>query len=268
MEKKNIMLSLCLLFGASPLAAQNRYDFAQFWKETGLYMRQPAEWDGGDWLKLGVLGAATVELHQYDSAIRRNSQLHRKNYKSFIVRFGGEWGGFFVTPIAGVGLVVHGWTADNEATKRLGFDIIQSAAYAEAVSVILKVAVGRARPATDLGADFYRPFTFLKSSYNSFPAGHNVAAFSLSTVLARSTDSLLLKTIVYVPAGLAVASRIYRDEHWATDCLVGAALGYFTADWVMDLHEKNARAGGGASGWRLRPYQGSGTEGFAVGVPF
>ena len=62
----------CFLAGLpGPLFAQNKYDFRQFRDEAFLFVKQPGKWDGGDWLKLGLVGAGTYEVHQYDAAIRR-----------------------------------------------------------------------------------------------------------------------------------------------------------------------------------------------------
>ena len=248
------ILAAFFLIPSCPLFAQNSYDFAQFKSETGLFLSQPVKWEGKDWLTLGAIGAGTFETHQYDTAIMKSAQIHTGNAKNFSVRVGEQWGGFFVTPILGFGLITHGWTAENDATKKMGFEIIQSAVYAEAVSVVMKTVIGRARPSSGKNSGTYSPFSFNRNSYNSFPGGHVDAAFSLATVLSRSTDSAFLKVLPYIPAGLTVASRVYKNAHWASDCFFGAAIGYFTADWVMDLHEKNAKAGAGASGLNIHPY--------------
>jgi len=250
--KKYLMTALLLSLTGN-LFAQNNYDFAQFRNETGLFLKQPGKWEGRDWLTLGLAGAGTFETHQYDREIRNSALKHSGNKDTFPVKVGGQWGGFFITPMLGAGLLTYSWASENGATKKLGFEILQAAVYAETVSVALKVIIGRARPGVaGTNSRTYRAFSS-KSSYNSFPGGHVNAAFSLSTVLSRSTDSIFLKSLAYLPAGLTTAERIYTDAHWASDCFFGAAIGYFSAVWVMDLHEKKA-AGGSLSGMKLHPY--------------
>ncbi|MCX5792143.1 MAG: phosphatase PAP2 family protein [Elusimicrobia bacterium] len=262
--RKKYILTVLIMSLSCPLSAQNNYDFAQFKSESGLFLNQPGKWKRSSWLTLGVIGAGTVGVAQYDTAIKKSARIHAANADSFPVLVGGQWGGFFVTPILGLGLLTHGWTAGNGATKKLGFEIIQSAFYAEVVSTVIKTAAGRARPGTGRNSRTYKPFTFFKSSYNSFPGGHVDAAFSLATVLSRSTDSPVLKVLPYIPAGLTAASRVYENAHWASDCFFGAAIGYFTASWVMDLHEKKAKEGAGAAGLTIHPY----LAGAAVGLGF
>jgi hypothetical protein len=32
---------------------------------------------------------------------------------------------------------------------------------------------------------------------------------------------------------------VYEDMHWVSSNYFGIAVGYFVADWVVDLHEQN-----------------------------
>ena len=40
-----------------------------------------------------------------------------------------------------------------------------------------------------------------------------------------------------IPAFLTGISRIYHDKHWSSDVFLGAAIGYFTARFVNNLHD-------------------------------
>jgi hypothetical protein len=44
---------------------------------------------------------------------------------------------------------------------------------------------------------------------------------------------------VYVPAVITAFSRIYQDMHWTSDDILGGAIGFFIATWVVDIHEQN-----------------------------
>jgi membrane-associated phospholipid phosphatase len=74
--------------------------------------------------------------------------------------------------------------------------------------------------------------------FHSLPGGHTATAMVISTVLSRNVEPTWLKVLVYVPAVVTAYSRIYQDWHWTSDCVLGGALGYFVADWVVDLHER------------------------------
>ena len=226
---------LPLLF-VSSLHSQNRYNFAQFKDETIDFLKQPSKWEGNDWLKLGLVGAGTFLVMQTDQPIRDAVMKDRSYNQSVPVKFGKLWGETYSTAVAAGVFGLHGVLTDNNSSKKIGFEIAQAALYAGGITTVLKAAIGRARPYTDKGAWTYLPFSILDDGYHSFPSGHTTLAFALSTVLARNTDSGTLKVLLYIPAALTVFSRIYQDYHWASDCVLGAAIGYAAATWVVNVH--------------------------------
>jgi hypothetical protein len=81
--RKKIYLSLLITIfcGSSLLFGQNsvvqdslqqlKYTFSQFGNETWDFIKQPTKWDGGDWLKIGLMGAGTYLIMQFaDQPIR------------------------------------------------------------------------------------------------------------------------------------------------------------------------------------------------------
>ncbi|MBL0259421.1 MAG: phosphatase PAP2 family protein [Bacteroidetes bacterium] len=214
------------------------YNFSRFTHETGLFFVQPVKWKGADWIRFGAIAILTVSIIQVDNDVRKLALDNPKYVNTVPMEIGNQWGGFFLVPISAVALLTHGTLSDNNTTKKLGFEIAQAALYSETISFISKGCIGRSRPFTNRGFNDYKPFTFFDSPQNSFPAGHVDAAFALSTVLAKNTDSGWLKVASYIPAGLTVVSRIYQDEHWASDVFLGGAIGYFVGNWVVNLHEQ------------------------------
>ena len=139
------------------------------------------------------------------------------------------------------GFAIHSLLTNDGGTKKIAYEIGQASLYAGATTYLLKMAIGRARPYTDEGSRSFHPFSnlFFKQDYQSLPGGHTTVAFVLSTVLSRNAKSVWLKGLAYLPAVLTFVSRIYQDQHWTSDCVLGGALGYFIATWVVDLHEQN-----------------------------
>jgi membrane-associated phospholipid phosphatase len=165
-----------------------------------------------------------------------STQGHQRYYYSAPIvggRVYGEWysiGG--ITALFGIyGIVAH----DNRA-KKIAIELMQAGLYAELVTEVLKVTIGRARPYANEGAFSYHPFTLL-DKHNSMPSGHTTSAMALSTVMSRHANTTFLKILAYVPAGFTMFSRIYQDKHWLSDEIPAAALGYFVGNWVVDLHE-------------------------------
>ena len=145
---------------------------------------------------------------------------------------------WYPTVIVAGGFALHGLLDDNISSKKIAFEVVQSALYTEIVTQIVKHAFGRARPYNELGPTAFKPFSFLGWDFTSMPAGHTSWAFSLSTVLSRNAKPVWLKVLAYLPAALTFVARVYQDHHWTSDNFLAATFGYFTASWVVDQHEK------------------------------
>ncbi len=219
---------------------ENKYNLSQLGHESVALLKAPASWDGYDWLKLGIVGGGAFAFYKYDVRIRNEQQesykLHPSYQNNITMQIGGQWGGFFVGPILCVALYTTGSLAKSTKTKKIGFEIGEAMLFSEAISFTSKTIIGRSRPFNNLGPDYFRPFSLFKSPYNSFPAGHTDAAMAISTVLAKNTDSYILKVVAYIPAALCLVQRVYSDNHWSSDVFVGAALGYFVGNWVVNTH--------------------------------
>lgn len=236
--RRSILAFVLLPMLCSPyLRAQNSLSFKQFGDETADFIKQPTRWDGNDWLKLGLAGAGTFLVMQFDQPVRDGVMKDRSYYDSAPIRFGKFWGETYSTAVFAGAFGLHGMLTNNNSTKKVGFEIAQAALYSGGITTILKLALGRARPYTNEGSTKYLPFTIMDDGFHSLPSGHCTLAFALSTVLSRNVDSRALKALVFVPAALTAFSRIYQDYHWASDCVLGAVIGYVVATWVVDLHD-------------------------------
>jgi membrane-associated phospholipid phosphatase len=124
------------------------------------------------------------------------------------------------------------------STRKVAYEIGQASLYTGAITLILKTAIGRARPYMNEGTSSFYPFSSLLDRYHSFPGGHTATAFVLSTILSRNAGPPWLKILAYLPAVFTPISRVYQDQHWMSDNVFGGALGFFVATWVVDTHEK------------------------------
>jgi hypothetical protein len=233
-------LFLLLISCDSSLFGQNKYNFSQFEDETWSFIKVPTTWEGSDFLKLGLSGAATFLVMQADQPIR-DAVLRNHTYsKSVPVEFGRMYGELYSPVVLFGGFAIHSLLTNDMGTKKIAYEIGQASLYAGATTYLLKMAIGRARPYTNEGPKSFHPFSnlFFKQDYQSLPGGHSTVAFVLSTVLSRNVQSDWLKGIVYIPAVLTFVSRVYQDQHWTSDDFLGATIGYFIATWVVDQHEE------------------------------
>ena len=253
---KKILLSILLIilcgssvFAQNPVLQdsmqRNKYNFTQFAQETWGFIKQPVKWDGGDWLRLGLLGAGTFLVMQTDNPIRnfvnndKRYGLDKRFAKSYPIEFGNMWGELYFTELMFGGFSLYALYADDKTSHKIAFEIAQASFYTFLVNGTLKYVIGRARPYLEQGNQVYSPFSrYDNPDHQSLPGGHTGITMALTTVLSRNAKPLWLKIIAYVPAALSVISRVYLDRHWASDVFLGGAIGYFAATWVVDQHEK------------------------------
>lgn len=219
--------------------AQNDFDFKQFYNEGGNLYKQPVNWNAGEWLIAGGIAASTFLIMHVDEDVREAALKNPKYKNNLITEFGRYWGEPYVSLPIGIFFLAYGISQDNEANKRLGFEITQSFFYSILTTQIIKISLGRARPFTDEGAFSFNPPELLSNRNWSMPSGHTTIAFSFSTVLAENADKSIWKVLAYVPAFLTAGSRVYQDRHWASDVFLGAVIGYSTAKFLTELHNKN-----------------------------
>lgn len=112
-----------------------------------------------------------------------------------------------------------------------------SAGYAvsNAMVGLLKPVVGRHRPDSTNDAWRFDPFSSC-GAWHSFPSSHAVHAFSLATGLAVETRPSWAGALGYTCATVVAWSRLYDDQHWASDVTASAIIGISTAatttDWL------------------------------------
>jgi membrane-associated phospholipid phosphatase len=146
-----------------------------------------------------------------------------------------------VGPLAlSTSLYATGRVAQRSGLARLGLTMGEAVLWGGAVGLALKGVVGRERPSGAPGKpDILRVGQgFGQTRYASFPSGHTSAAFACATVIATDRADLppaarhILGPLAFVAAGFVGLSRIYGDQHWASDVAVGAALGVVAGDVV------------------------------------
>ncbi len=220
----------------------HKYNFSEFTHETWSFIKQPGRWDGGDWIRLGAVGAASfVLMEEADQPIRDAVHRDHRYVKSAVIEGGRMYGDVYTPVFLFTGFALTSWITDSHGTWKVAYEIAQSTLYGGGANFVIKTIIGRARPYDEEGAKKFTPFKgiLVNTAHQSFPGGHNVVAFALSTVFSRNVDPVWLKGLAYVPAAVTFVARVYQDHHWTSDDFAGAAVGYFVATWVVDQHEQS-----------------------------
>ena len=127
---------------------------------------------------------------------------------------------------------------DNSRAKRFAITLTEATLFSGVAALGTKFVFGRARPTEANDPDTFHFFHGTKKEWVSFPSGHTTTAFSWAAVTADEFRSPWVAAAAYGTAGAVGFSRIYQDEHWASDVVAGAALGFFTGKMVCRWEKK------------------------------
>jgi membrane-associated phospholipid phosphatase len=203
---------------------------------------------GGFALLTGAVALADEPIQRF--ALRqRNSSPALRNVSSYVTNFGGLYEVYTLSALGAYGFI---FKVDKVKTTTL----LATQAYITGglVESVLKTITGRQRPyATDqtlveAEPTFHGPFykgvqdANGKKLNSSFPSGHTTVAFAAATVFALEyKNKPFIPILAYSAATLIGLSRITENKHWATDVLVGAALGFVTGRQVVNNYHRYAK---------------------------
>ena len=232
-------------------------------RETGAIASSPLRWERADWYEAGaVVGVAGglyagVDVWAQHAALRSQSRVA----DSFTDVGRGFGNGLYVVPALGAAYL-GGEAADDKRLRRASLDAFESFAISGLFVTGVKVLAGRNRPYVGAGRGDWDGPSSSNGQY-SFPSGHSAAAFAVATTFATEYGDVPgVAPGAYLLAVLTALSRVYNNQHWASDVFVGGALGYFTAKAVARAHAGKdgrwtfsafpmERGAGAAAAWRF-----------------
>ena len=198
----------------------------------------------------GAFVVGTVAIRPLDKSaalsLQRPTAQNRRLLQTTarIVRTIAEPGSVIIgTSMWAVGRVSH-----SERLAEVGLRGTEALFAGEAFADILKYSFGRARPFVDTINPNPNDWQAMRGwrlgeHYRSFPSGHTVAAFAAAAAVSAETSRWWPQTTYYLigPAlyGGATAvgvSRMYNNRHWASDVIMGAAIGTFAGTKVVRYH--------------------------------
>lgn len=213
-------------------------DFLRF-ADASLYTWSgPLRWEGRDWIKLGGTIAGSALLALADQPIRdfwhQRSGPGWEAIETAGFHYGKPYAAFALTG----GFYLSGIIFKNDWARETGLILGSAFLTSAAIQTLMKTAVGRARPGTNVGNGAFKPFSDLPD-YHSFPSGHMQVALATALVLGRRVEHPALKVFFYAAAGSTFISRMHSDAHWISDLAFGGAISWFCADAVIKRMEYN-----------------------------
>lgn len=153
--------------------------------------------------------------------------------------------------IIGGGLYAAGKLTNHPDLSDLGWHGTEAVIVASGITSILKGVLGRSRPYVN-GDTTPRDFAFLRGfgrnkpkfrgdgtpaqsgDFQSFPSGHTTTAFAAAAAVTSEMRRMhpdaviIVAPLMYGGATLVGLSRMYHNNHWASDVALGAAIGTFS----------------------------------------
>ena len=138
--------------------------------------------------------------------------------------------------------------------------MVESAVIAGGITYLSKGLLGRSRPYTNVGSNDFHPLKFSKQKeYRAFPSGHSTSAFSMMTVIAKQYDQWWIQIPAYTLAVSVALQRIESRNHWASDVVVGGAIGYWVGTTLVNHHKRKTQS------VSFRPYLAGNRVGVTIG---
>ncbi len=194
----------------------------------------PVRWDAHAW-SMAAAGVGAVGL----SAVLDRRLAGQWPGNDWLAEIGNGYA--LAAPVAAIAWYGgHGWLTHDPAAVRTGANVAEAAVLAVAATELLKVAVGRERPAGEL--DNHRRFHpgNFSERRTSFPSGHTALAFATAATLQESDLPTAAKVGAYGLATLTAWSRLHDERHWLSDVVGGGLIGYGIGRFVAHRHPAEA----------------------------
>jgi membrane-associated phospholipid phosphatase len=192
------------------------------------------------WLDVGALSigvAASLALMGSDSRIARRLQSDRYQDNGRYQDVSSAASKVNEKSLFAAGLVTYGVARLVHAprtTTDIAWHTTESIFVASATATVVRGILGRSRPfvTADADAHDYKPGQgFRELKYRAFPSIHAASAFATASALTAETArhsrnaAWIVGPVAYSFAAVPGLSRMYADKHWASDVVMGAALG-------------------------------------------
>ena len=165
---------------------------------------------------VALIGGATL----FDRAANSYAYEHHNEPSLKVMRQLGA-----TLPYAEFGLAGAAWlTRRGSADGDVALASVEAGVSSVALAEGLKLLVDRSRPFEERGA---ADFGHERRSDSAFPSVHTALAWSVVTPFAQHYDAPWL----YGVAALVNVGRVADHQHWLSDTVAGAVLGYVVGDW-------------------------------------
>jgi len=230
LQRVVIALATCLAGTVPGVAVAQRVD------STSASRRPPVI----GWVDVGVLGvglAGSIALMRTDARIARHLQSDRLQRNDRYQDAASVASKVNEKSLFVAGLVTYGVARlahAHSTTTDIAWHTTESIFIASATATVVRGVLGRSRPfvTADSDAYDYKPGQgFRELRYRAYPSIHAAASFATAAAITAETAhrskrvAWFVGPVTYALAATPGLARMYDDKHWASDVVMGAALG-------------------------------------------
>jgi membrane-associated phospholipid phosphatase len=261
-----------ILFSADSLHGQgnappkeNRYHIGgtylkNFASDAVSVVTSPIKWEKKDFTTLAVILGTGAVLMCFDKDIYAWSERQKTQSSADAALFLSDMGDVGTALGLMGAMYLSGELFKNKSLRKTALLCLESSIISGVLVLGLKGVTGRSRPHSAEGKGTFDPF----SGNTSFPSGHSQTAFSLASVIAEQSDSIFVDSLCYGTAASIAASRVHKGSHWASDILIGSAIGYFIGKKICSLNRERDNLPNVSFGLNVSP----GFQGISVRFSF
>jgi len=219
----------------------NKTYLKSYYYDTKSFIVSPAKWKARQWIEFGAITGAGILAYTQDEKIQKYFVTHQSetadNLSKYIFEPIGN--GIGTSVIIG-SLYLGGRLARDKRLAGTSLTAAKAFIVSTVCTQVIKQLTHRHRPYQDAIPDHAQwegPFADIH--YNSFPSGHSTAAFSLATVFALEySHTVWVPVLAYTLAAGTAVSRLYDNDHWASDVVIGSAIGFVTGRFMWKQSRK------------------------------
>lgn len=186
----------------------------------------------------GAFAATTLALLPLDRHLSQELRTRAllENHAVKEMARAGRWIGGPGTLVIGGTMFAVGRMARVPKMAELALHGTEAVLVGQLFSGAIKNVAGRTRPyasADTNSFDFGFGRGFKEAKYKAFPSGHATSAFAAAAAVVAETREWWPQSTWYVApvmfggATMVGLSRMYHEQHWASDIVMGAAIGTF-----------------------------------------
>jgi membrane-associated phospholipid phosphatase len=202
-------------------------DQKEIWTSPFHMHKSDAKW----WILFGAATTVLIATDRDTSTIFENSK-SQVRWAQHISNIGSS----YTLAAIDAGFYAYGILRNDSKAREVA--VLGGEALIDSLIVVevLKLATGRNRPNAQ-----HEPSQFFDGG-SSFPSGHAIASWALASVVAHEygRGSKIIPIVAYSLATLVSGARFAAQQHYASDILVGAGMGWFIGRFVYQTHMNHA----------------------------